>query len=240
MTGGTLALAQSGTVTGSLPAGNGGTGVTTATQFLNTYSPLTTKGDLAIMATGSAVRVPVGADGLVLTAVSTATAGVGWVTAPATAGAVAVGTIVAFGGATVPTGWLLCDGTSYLRATYANLFTAIGTVYGTASGTTFNVPDFRGRFLRGRDAAVGRDPDRASRTAMNTGGSTGDNIGSIQAADYTSHSHSISTWIHTTTAGSHYKSGADIGPFDGSQYTASAGGNETRPKNANVNYIIKY
>jgi microcystin-dependent protein len=46
---------------------------------------------------------------------------------------------------TAPTGWLFCDGASYLRATYPALFTAIGTTYGSADGTHFNVPDFRGR-----------------------------------------------------------------------------------------------
>jgi len=43
-------------------------------------------------------------------------------------------------------GWLLCDGASYLRTgTYASLFGAISTTYGSADGTHFNVPDFRGR-----------------------------------------------------------------------------------------------
>jgi microcystin-dependent protein len=41
---------------------------------------------------------------------------------------------------TVPTGWLLCDGTSYATATYPSLFAAIGYVYG-GSGANFNVPN---------------------------------------------------------------------------------------------------
>lgn len=44
-----------------------------------------------------------------------------------------------------PAGWLLCDGRSVLRATYSDLFSAIGTTYGSADGTHFNLPDFRGR-----------------------------------------------------------------------------------------------
>jgi microcystin-dependent protein len=92
------------------------------------------------------------------------------------------GMISAYGGATAPSGWLLCDGTSYVRGDYADLYSIIGTAFGTADITHFNVPDLRGRFLRGKDAAVGRDPDRATRTAMNTGGATGDNVGSVQAA----------------------------------------------------------
>ena len=60
------------------------------------------------------------------------------------------GMIAPFAMAFVPTGWLPCDGSSILRAgTYANLFSAIGTTWGSADGTHFNVPDLRGAFLRG-------------------------------------------------------------------------------------------
>ncbi len=55
------------------------------------------------------------------------------------------GAIQAYAGSSTPSGWLLCDGTSYLRATYPNLFTAIGTTYGSVDGTHFTVPDFRNR-----------------------------------------------------------------------------------------------
>ena len=50
----------------------------------------------------------------------------------------------------IPDGWLHCHGQAVSRTTYAALFAAIGTVYGQGDGsTTFNVPDFRGSFLRG-------------------------------------------------------------------------------------------
>jgi hypothetical protein len=56
------------------------------------------------------------------------------------------GTIVAYGGASAPTGWLLCDATAVSRTTYARLFAAIGTGYGIGDGsTTFNVPEMRDR-----------------------------------------------------------------------------------------------
>src|SRR5262245_19026075 len=63
---------------------------------------------------------------------------------------------------TAISGWLLCDGASYLRSgTYASLFAAIGTTYGSADGTHFNVPDFRGRV----PAGVGFSPDAQGATA---------------------------------------------------------------------------
>ena len=40
------------------------------------------------------------------------------------------GTVVAFAGPVVPTGWLLCDGSAQSRTTYASLFAAIGTTAG--------------------------------------------------------------------------------------------------------------
>lgn len=57
---------------------------------------------------------------------------------------VAVGTIVPYSAGSPPTGYVTCDGSSYLRAgTYAALFGIIGTTYGTVDGTHFNVPDLR-------------------------------------------------------------------------------------------------
>jgi microcystin-dependent protein len=60
-----------------------------------------------------------------------------------------------FGGGTPPLGWLLCDGTSYLRTDYPALFTAIGTTHGAADGSHFSVPDYRGRAGIGAGAGTG-------------------------------------------------------------------------------------
>jgi len=54
------------------------------------------------------------------------------------------GEISAFGSATPPSGWLACDGASYLVASYAVLFAVIGYTFG-GSGANFNVPDLRQR-----------------------------------------------------------------------------------------------
>lgn len=75
--------------------------------------------------------------------------------AQATANAVPVGTILDYAGTAPPTGYIICDGRSINRTTYADLFAAIGTTWGTASSSTFNVPDLRGRVTAGVDAANG-------------------------------------------------------------------------------------
>jgi microcystin-dependent protein len=153
------------------------------------------------------------------------------------------GTIVAFGGQTnqVPTGWLLCDGSALSRATFSNLFAAIGTAWGAENDTSFRVPDLRGLFLRG--VALGRtdyDPDVNTRIAVYPGGSAGNNAGSFESDDFKSHNHLMTGFA--------YKGGGEgdgsFGP--GTTFTlnrvtaATAGGTETHPKNAYVNYIIKY
>lgn len=60
------------------------------------------------------------------------------------------GFLMAAAHATVPTGWLLCNGQEVSREDYADLFTAIGTTYGAGNGTTtFLVPDLRAKFIVG-------------------------------------------------------------------------------------------
>lgn len=55
-------------------------------------------------------------------------------------GMVPAGVFAPFGGTVAPPGWLICDGSSILRADYPRLFTAIGTRYGSVDGTHFNLP----------------------------------------------------------------------------------------------------
>lgn len=70
------------------------------------------------------------------------------------------GTMTMFAGATAPAGYLLCDGASYSTTTYASLFAVIGYTYG-GSGSTFAMPDMRGRFAEGVSAGVSNISDKA-------------------------------------------------------------------------------
>jgi microcystin-dependent protein len=80
--------------------------------------------------------------------------------------------------ATAPDGWLLCDGSAVSRSTYAALFEAIGTTYGSGNGTTtFNLPSTKGKVQVGRDAG---------QTEFDTLGETG-------GAKTVSHSHPLSS-----------------------------------------------
>ncbi len=65
-----------------------------------------------------------------------------------------VGTIMAFAGLRVPTGFLMCDGSPVSRSDYPDLFEVIGTLYGEGDGhLTFNVPNLNDRFLQGSTSA---------------------------------------------------------------------------------------
>jgi microcystin-dependent protein len=67
------------------------------------------------------------------------------------------GMMVAYGGASAPNGWLLCQGQAVSRSTYANLFAVIGTIYGSGNGsTTFNLPNMQGQVAVGFKSG---DPD---------------------------------------------------------------------------------
>ena len=90
----------------------------------------------------------------------------------------------------IPTNWLECNGAAISRTTYSALFAAIGTTWGSGDGsTTFNLPETRGLFPRGwnhssPNAAPYNDPNASLRTVSNSGGNSGDNVGTLQSDDY--------------------------------------------------------
>lgn len=68
-----------------------------------------------------------------------------------------IGTILMYGGTRLPFGFLWCNGSAVSRTVYADLFNAIGTAFGSGDGsTTFNLPDYRGRFPQGADGDLGQ------------------------------------------------------------------------------------
>jgi len=199
----------------------------------------------------------------------TAQAGVNVSGAPITGyGTVPVGTVIAYGGdastqaATLAAqGWLFCDGSAVSRSTYAALFTAVGTAHGAGDGnSTFNLPDYRGRFQRGTDHGAHRDPDISVRTAANPGGAVGDNTGSVQPnatampvynpfTNNTTGAHTHSTQ-HVPSDNSSYRiAGSSLAKWNNDwapttsagdhTHTISGGDHETRPINAYVDYLIR-
>jgi microcystin-dependent protein len=176
-----------------------------------------------------------------------------------------IGSITAYTLATSPPGWLICDGSPVSRVTYASLFAVIGVTFGPGNNsTTFNLPNYKGAFLRGTGT---------------TGDYSGPSLNASQAHATQTHSHTASSVV-TDPGHSHSQisnnddfnnSGGDTYPassnpsfaandtgidrtwtninssFTGvtvsttvGNSTTSVNANETRPYNFGVNWIIKY
>jgi microcystin-dependent protein len=172
------------------------------------------------------------------------------------------GTIAAYVGTAAPSGWLLCDGT-LLNGTdpqYAALYAVIANTFGgTPSAASFNVPDLRGRFLRGWDHGAGNDPDATARSLIATGGSQGDLPGSLEGDSFKAHTHAINDPGHTHAMSVAFTCGTGNWTYGGNNWDCevtnsqtniattsttgitiqSNGANETRPANVSVNFIIK-
>lgn len=141
------------------------------------------------------------------------------------------GAMFPFGGSSAPTGFLLCDGTSYLRTTYPTLFTAIGTAFGSVDGTHFNVPDARGRTLIGAGAGTGL----TSRVLAATGG---EETHQLVIAEIPSHGHALGNstpWATGTNLGVGASGTATSNTFS----TGGGGSHNTMPPFLVGTMIIK-
>ena len=155
--------------------------------------------------------------------------------------------------ASVPSGYLECNGAAVSRTTYAALFAVIGTQYGAGNGSsTFNIPDLRGEFIRGFDNGRGVDSGRS--------------VASSQSDQNKQHNHSASSSSSVTDPGHTHtmnmnqgniiSSGGTFGLKDSGTATrinsnstgisvststsiGNDGGNETRPRNIAMMYVIK-
>lgn len=140
-----------------------------------------------------------------------------WLLLNPTAQTVPAGTIASFAGSAAPDGWLLSYGQAVSRATYADLFSAIGTTFGSGNGTTtFNLPDVRGRVVAGKDNMGGTS---ANRLTNQSGGLNGDVLGdtggtethTLTTAQMPAHNHTFSG--RTGDSGAH-RHGAPAGGPD--------------------------
>jgi microcystin-dependent protein len=167
------------------------------------------------------------------------------------------GAVQAFAMNAAPSGWLAANGTAVSRTTYAALFSAIGTTYGTGDGsTTFALPDLRGYFVRG--------------SGTNSDGTAAGTFGAKQADALISHTHSGTTGndspdhTHTSTFATATSSAGGpafvqgvVGTVPATTNTSSGastrhthsfssssmsptGATETRPANIALLYCIKF
>lgn len=170
-----------------------------------------------------------------------------------------IGTIVAYGGDVNNSrikkdlekrGWLVCNGESVPCDEYRELFEVIGNYYAggqeTAAETVcrgkFQLPDIRGRFVRGVNYGAA-DENGAPRDSDCREKNNCDKVGVVQEDAFSRHSHGYRTntwfWKEGKTGG-HYIRGDHTTNYLHHDRTDEAGNaGETRPKNIHVNWIIK-
>lgn len=108
---------------------------------------------------------------------------------------IVTGSVQMYAGSTAPAGWLMCDGSAVSRTTYANLFSVIGTAFGSGDGsTTFNLPDTRSRVPVG----VGTGSGLTNRTLGVAGGAE---TKTINSANLPTHTHTINHDHGAVTSG---------------------------------------
>lgn len=122
-------------------------------------------------------------------------------------GGMPTGSITQFAIATAPSGWLNCDGGTFSSATYPDLATLLGDTYGVHSGTTYHLPDFRGRVAVGVGTGVGdgssgstnSEPAGTALTARAIGAWGGAQTHALTALQMPRHTHTDSGHSHANT-----------------------------------------
>ena len=148
-----------------------------------------------------------------------------------------IGSIYVSARSTVPTGYLLCDGSAVSRTIYSFLFSAISTTYGSGDGTTtFNIPDLRGAVPRGAGTSNGYTQNVTL------------TLGTKQNDAMQGHRHNFILYLGSAqfgAGGSHDNYTIENGTqvldptTDGTNGTPRIA-NETRMKNQVVNFFIKF
>ena len=151
-------------------------------------------------------------------------------------GGAPVGQIIAWSGAynSLPSGYLICDGSAISRTTYAALFAVVGTTHGSGNGsTTFNLPDLQSKFITGASS----DPNNSG---YSVGAEGGENFVTLTVNQMPAHTHS------QQGGGTHDDGGPRVtGSTSDSTITNinSAGGgqaHENRPPYYALAYIIQF
>ena len=175
------------------------------------------------------------------------------------ANGVPAGSVFTFATSTVPSGYLECNGAAVSRSTYATLFSAISTTWGSGDGSsTFNLPDLRGQFVRGWDNSAGVDSGRSFASSQSDQNKSHDhtaattvltgaiNVISESFGSFGGSATGVFTKVGGITAGGtpgSPDSNACGGVTMDASHThtiASDGGTEVRVKNYALMYVIKF
>jgi microcystin-dependent protein len=146
------------------------------------------------------------------------------------------GVIFPYAGSSAPAGYLLCDGASLVRTSYADLFAIIGTTYGSADASHFTLPNLKGKVIVGLNA---------SETEFDTLGETGgEKTHTLITAEIPAHTHTYRTINNSGSINSGGQIKADEATSTGSTPSTASAGSDGAHNNLQpyitLNYIIKY
>lgn len=152
---------------------------------------------------------------------------------------VPTGSIMPYCGTTSPSGWFLCDGSSYSIITYNALFNVINNTFGGSVGTTFAVPDMRGRVV------VGSISGTSGFENKNVGDTGGEETHTLTVNEIPSHNHTVDTDISGWESCAYTVAGAPDRANRGSNstpttYTGGGLAHNIMQPYMTLNYIIKY
>lgn len=103
------------------------------------------------------------------------------------------GLIIPWGSASIPSGFLECDGSSVLTSTYAALFAIIGYTYG-GSGANFNLPNLTDKTVLSKSNTKALASTSGANTVTPTGNITGTVANTtLTTAELPAHGHSYTT-----------------------------------------------
>jgi microcystin-dependent protein len=161
---------------------------------------------------------------------------------------VPIGTVFYTASSNCPAGFLECDGSSLLVATYQRLFNVIAYTYG-GSGATFRLPDLRGEFIRGYDHGRGIDPSRAFGSSQTDQSRLEQHYHIMPGDDQLGFAGNTANWPNKSIAGFGYDARSVSGGGGQMWLTTDAvnvdgatisGQPETRSRNVALLPIIKY
>lgn len=150
------------------------------------------------------------------------------------------GVIKMYGGANVPAGYLMCDGSAVNRITFAALYAVIGTSFGAGDGaTTFNLPNFNvaGRFARG--GGPGTSGGGAHTHSLSDAGQAAILLGAVVGTDLVQRRVSSPSWTATHGATVASVVGSSAAEGVGSALRGNTDATTDYPPFLQVNFIIK-
>jgi microcystin-dependent protein len=161
---------------------------------------------------------------------------------------VPAGTIMHHAGSNAPSGYLVCDGASLFTTSYPELFSAIGYTYGGA-GTSFNIPNLLGEFIRGADMGRGVDAGRNLGSSQTDNSRFPSHYHVMPGDDQLSFADGFAGWSARSLSGFPYDARSTYG--GGAQMwltgnavdyngTPNTNDTETRPRNVALLPIIKF